>query len=92
MASNSNPIDINHSSLGELKLIPNIWDKRAQAIVKLRYEKGSLILEDKNSKHNMGSSCEWGSDSIQKKRDKGNERTISKHGERTRRQNEWDYK
>ena len=36
------PIDINNNSVGELKLIPNIGDKRAQAIVKLRYEKGSL--------------------------------------------------
>ena len=49
MASNSNPIDINNSSVGELKLIPNIGDKRAQAIVKLRDEKGSLTLEDLKS-------------------------------------------
>ena len=47
MASNSNPFDIN-ISVGELKLIPNIGDKRAQAIVKLRDEKGSLIQDLKS--------------------------------------------
>lgn len=46
MASSSNPVDINNANLAELKSIPNIGEKRAGAIVKLRDERGSLSLED----------------------------------------------
>ena len=46
MASNTNPVDINNSSVTELKTIPNIGDRRASSIVKLREEKGGLTLED----------------------------------------------
>lgn len=45
MASSSNPVDINNANLAELKSIPNIGEKRAGAIVKLRDERGSS-LED----------------------------------------------
>lgn len=47
MASSSNPVDINNANLAELKSIPNIGEKRAGAIVKLRDERGSLSLEEK---------------------------------------------
>ena len=46
MASNTNPVDINNSSVTESKTIPNIGDRRASTIVKLREEKGALTLED----------------------------------------------
>lgn len=46
MASKENPVDINNSNITDLRKIPNIGDKRALAIVKLREEKGSLTLED----------------------------------------------
>nr|XP_011442825.2 uncharacterized protein LOC105339112 [Crassostrea gigas] len=46
MASSSNPVDINNANLAELKSIPNIGEKRAGAIAKLREERGSLSLED----------------------------------------------
>ena len=40
------PIDINVASFEDLKKIPNIGDKRATALIKLRDEKGPLTLED----------------------------------------------
>lgn len=46
MASTSNPVDINNANLAELKSIPNIGEKRAGAIAKLRDERGFLSLED----------------------------------------------
>lgn len=46
MASSSNPVDINNANLAYLKSIPNIGEKRAGAIAKLRDERGSLSLED----------------------------------------------
>jgi DNA uptake protein ComE-like DNA-binding protein len=46
MASNTNPVNVNNSSVMELKTFPNIGDRRASTIVKLREEKGALTLED----------------------------------------------
>jgi hypothetical protein len=46
MASSENPVDINNANVEELKLIPNIGEKRALIIVRLREEKGVLSAED----------------------------------------------
>jgi DNA uptake protein ComE-like DNA-binding protein len=46
MASNTNPVDINYSGVMEVKTSPNIGDREASTIVKLREEKGALALED----------------------------------------------
>lgn len=46
MVSSLNFVDINNVNLVELKLILNIGEKRVGVIVKLRDERGFLLLED----------------------------------------------
>ena len=46
MASSNVSINANAASLEELKTIPNIGEKRANAIIKFRQEKGALTVED----------------------------------------------
>ncbi|KAK3104839.1 hypothetical protein FSP39_011387 [Pinctada imbricata] len=42
----SGPININTAPLEQLKTIPNIGEKRAQALITLREERGTLSVED----------------------------------------------
>ena len=46
MASSNVSINVNAASLEELKTIPNIRDKRANAIIKFRQDEGVLAVED----------------------------------------------
>ena len=46
MASSNVSINANAASLEELKTIPNIGEKRANAIIKFRQEKGALTVEN----------------------------------------------
>ena len=47
--SNIGPINVNTAGKEQLKFIPNLGDKTALAILKLRDEKGSLDIEDLKS-------------------------------------------
>ncbi|KAK3091586.1 hypothetical protein FSP39_020968 [Pinctada imbricata] len=49
VTSNICPINVDTASKEDLKLIPNVGDKTALAILKLRDEKGSLDIEDLKS-------------------------------------------